>query len=204
MNTFQPSLASETARQTTTVLLIRHAETASMATTLAGRHGDIVLSAAGVRQAADLARELAAAPLTAVYSSPLRRARATADALAAHRNIEVAIEPDLIEIDFGEWTGLTFKELSRREDWRAYNAHRDCAGVPRGECPQAAADRIVRALARLHARHAGTVIAAVTHAELVRYAVLGARGLPLCDWAEVDVPPASITTLRFAGTRVLA
>ena len=50
----------------------------------------------------------------------------------------------------------------------------------------------------------GTVIAAVTHAELVRYAVLRARGRSLCRWAEVEVAPASITTLQYAGTRVLA
>jgi broad specificity phosphatase PhoE len=194
MNSFQGSTASLTARPTT-VLLIRHAETDAMRTKLTGRLPHVDLSAAGARQATALAQRLSTMRLATVYSSPLLRARTTAGAIAAHLNVDVEIDTDLIEIDFGEWTGLTFDELSQRDEWRAYNADRARARIPGGEPPIESAARVARALHRFHARHPGAAIAAVTHAELIRYAVLAARKLPLARWTDVEIPPASVSIL---------
>ncbi len=193
MKSVQPSAPSPTARPPATLLLLRHAETDAIGTRLTGRLSGIDLNATGVRQAARLARRLAAVRLSAIYSSPLLRARATADAIAAQVDVEVRIDVALTEIDFGEWTGLTLDELAVREDWHRYNTARSTAAVPGGESPRAAADRIASALDRLRARHRGETIAIVTHTELIRYAVLQSRGRSLDDWPDVDVPPASVS-----------
>jgi ribonuclease H / adenosylcobalamin/alpha-ribazole phosphatase len=92
MNSLQPSAASLTARPTT-VLLIRHAETETMRTMLTGRLPHVNLTAAGARQAAAHAQQLSPRPLAAVYS-PLLRARATANAIAAHLNVDVEVDDD--------------------------------------------------------------------------------------------------------------
>jgi len=198
MNSVQAGPASLTPQPgITTVLLIRHAATAPMHERLMGRLPGVSLTDEGKQQAGDLATALAAVPLAAIYCSPLTRARETAAPLAATLHVPVAIDDELIEVDFGEWTGLTFAELSARADWQTYNASRGAAQVPRGESPAAASARIARALAALRARHPGGMIAAITHAELVRYAVLHARHLPLDRWAEIDIAPASVTRLQF-------
>lgn len=202
MKSVQPVPSSVTPRPTTTVLLIRHGETDTIRTRLAGRLPRVDLNVNGARQAADLGRRLARSALTAIYTSPLLRARATANALAAQLNVGVQIDEDLMEIDFGEWTGLTFDELSARDDWRSYNADRCAATIPGGEAPDASAARVARALRRYHNRHPGETIGAVTHAELIRYAILGARQLPLAQWADIDVPPGSISVLNCGALNI--
>ena len=178
------------------VLVIRHAATHTMATTLTGRAGGVALSTDGSRQARLLARALATIPLRAVYSSPLQRAIETAQPIAAAHSLRVEITETLNEVDFGEWTGLTFAALARRGDWRAYNESRASAVVPGGEMPHQTQDRIVRAIADIASAHPGEIVAAVTHAEPVRYLILHARGEPLDRWADTDVAPASITVVE--------
>jgi probable phosphoglycerate mutase len=196
MKSVRASIASGTAGPPrATVLLIRHAETDAMRHTLCGRLPHVPLNAAGVRQAAQLAASLAGFPLEAVYTSPLERARETAGALAAQLDVAVHVDDDLVEINFGEWTGLTFDALATRRDWHSYNTARAGAVIPGGEAPAASADRVRRALRTLQRRHGGAVIGVVTHAELIRYAILRARGVPLDRWMEIDVPPASVTIL---------
>jgi probable phosphoglycerate mutase len=194
MNSFHAWIASPTARRPATVLLVRHAATDVMHTSLSGRVPTAALNAEGERQAAQLAHCLSTAQLTAIYSSPLLRARATAEVIAASLELAVRLEPDLTEIDFGEWTGLTFRELAEREDWHRYNAARAGATVPHGEAPAAA--RIGRTMTRVAGRHAGETVALVTHAELIRYAIVRARRRSLDDRAGVDVPPASVMRLQ--------
>jgi len=202
MISFQPSPTSVTARPRTVVLLIRHGATDAMYTGLAGRRAGVALNALGQEQAGRVAAVLAALPLAAIYSSPLVRARATAAPLAATAGLSVRVHRELTEVDFGEWTGLTFDRLAVRPDWQTYNTSRSSADVPGGERPAAASARISRALATLHGRHPGETIAVFTHAELVRYAILRARGLPLDRWADIDVPPASITVLECCAWHV--
>ena len=196
MKSVQSAGASVTARPSTTVLLIRHGETDAMATRLTGRLPNVHLNDAGVRQARALGERLARIGPAALYSSPLLRARSTADALAAELNVAVEIDNDLSEVDFGEWTGLTFEALAARDDWRAYNATRGGAVVPGGESPGASAARVTRTLHKFHGRHPGAAVVAVTHAELIRYALLHARNLALDRWADLEIPPASVTILR--------
>lgn len=178
------------------VLLIRHAATHAIGVTLTGRTEGIALSLDGYRQARALADTLASLDIAAVYSSPLQRAIETAQPLAAARRLPVQIEDALNEVDFGEWTGLTFDDLARRDDWRTYNSRRGSAVVPGGETPQQTQSRIVAAISDLAARHRDQIVVAVTHAELVRYLLLYARARQLDDWMHVVVEPASISVVE--------
>ncbi|MFL5122711.1 MAG: histidine phosphatase family protein [Microvirga sp.] len=196
MKSFQPASTAPTPRPRTTVLLVRHAATDTMSCRLTGRDAAVPLNALGEQQAEALAGAVARVSVDAIYSSPLARACATAAPLAASRHLPIHIEEDLTEINFGEWTGLTFETLSRRPEWQAYNAARSGSHIPGGETAAAACARIGAALSRFHLRHPGGTVAAFTHAELVRYAVLLARRQPLDRWAEIDVPPASIAVLE--------
>jgi broad specificity phosphatase PhoE len=179
----------------TEVYLVRHGHTEAVGRYLAGRAPGVGLTRAGQEQAEALAAQFAGLPLHAIYCSPLERTRATAEPLARARGLEVRIEPGFIEVDFGEWTGLTFQALERRADWRAFNASRSTAVVPGGEAPIAAQSRAVEALARVREAHPGGHVAIVSHADIIRYALLHATGASLDDVHAVTVRPGSVTRL---------
>jgi broad specificity phosphatase PhoE len=183
--------------ESTTVLLIRHAHTLAIGRRLCGRQLGITLSGLGVLAAEELGRTLAAScRLAAIYSSPLERARATAHAIARHQQSRVHVCDALNEIDFGAWTGKTFHELDADPRWRTFNASRASAMIPGGEQPHAAQRRIVAAIAHLSREHRGETIALVSHAEIVRFALLHYRSASLDRYHEIDVEPASVSSVN--------
>src|SRR5579871_5924908 len=92
--------------------LLRHGEHEVQRKLVAGRTPGIALSARGRAEIAAVAERLAGdGGVTALYASPLQRTRETADILAARLGLPVAIHDDLIELDFGEWTGATFDSV---------------------------------------------------------------------------------------------
>lgn len=96
---------------TTTVLLVRHGQTDSNITGFyMGRSGED-LAEEGYTQARRLSFRLASLPITSVYTSPLRRAYATAVILAEPHSLEPRVMDDLIEIQLGDWEGLHIDEI---------------------------------------------------------------------------------------------
>jgi probable phosphoglycerate mutase len=179
----------------TSILLLRHAHTDAVGRYLAGRAPGVPLSPQGRAQAQLLRDALDGTSIDAIFSSPLERAVHTALPLAVGRGLEVLIDDDLLEADFGDWTGRTFAELERLPEWRRYNRERSTAQVPRGEAPAALTRRIVTAVERIAALHPGGRIVAVTHAETIRAAVVHYRGLSLDRFVEIEIEPASMTTV---------
>ncbi len=183
------------------ILLVRHALTDAVGVRLTSRLPGVLLNARGLEQAAELGNLLEQAPLTAIYSSPLERARATASAIAAPHRIRVQTLDALDEVHFGEWSGLTFEELSTVPGWREFNQTRGTANVPGGERAEQVQRRIMTALDHLQRRHDGETIAVVSHADVIRAAVLDVTATPLDLWHRFEIDPASITTIAYEEGR---
>ena len=98
----------------TTVYLARHGQSDWNAARRWQGHADRPLTGLGRRQAAELAERLADTPLDAVYSSDLRRARETAEAVATKHGLPLHVLPELREVDVGSWSGLTRLEAEER------------------------------------------------------------------------------------------
>jgi ribonuclease H / adenosylcobalamin/alpha-ribazole phosphatase len=149
----------------TTTLLLRHGETAlSTERRFAGR-GDIPLTPAGRRQAAAAARALSArGGVEVIMTSPLQRARRTAEAVAAATGAPLQVEDDLVEADFGKWEGLTFAEAAAQwpAEMAAWLASADAA-PPGGESFATVARRVLGALDRLLAAHRRRTVVIVSH-----------------------------------------
>jgi probable phosphoglycerate mutase len=128
-----------------------------------------------------------------VYSSPLVRARETAEAIASDHGVGVDVDEDLNEFDFGEWTGEAFTALSGDPRWRAFNERRSTARVPNGDRPADVQRRIVALLQRVTADAEGGTIVLVSHAELIRSAVLWFNGRSLDEFHQVTIDTASVT-----------
>ena len=192
--------------ESTTVLLIRHAHTSAIDDRLlCGREPGITLSRVGVFQAEELGHTLSAScRLAAVYSSPLERARATADAIARHQraNLPVHVHDALIEIDFGVWTGKTFDQLDADPRWQAFNRTRATATIPGGESLWAVQAHVVATIAYLARHHRGVTIALVSHAEIVRVALLCYLGRSLDVSHELEIAPASVSAISVSPNGV--
>jgi phosphoserine phosphatase len=162
---------------------------------------EVPLTTEGRLQADAVAQALAGVAAAAVYTSPLERARVCAEAIAKPHRLEPRVVPELSEMAFGAWEGLTRDELAARfprdaESWRLTPA---LATPPGGETLGPVAMRVRAVLDRLIADHAGETAIVVTHAVIMRLIVLAALGLgPERLWS-VDASPAGITEVEYAG-----
>jgi hypothetical protein len=117
------------------IILARHGETDwNVAEVFRGRT-DVELNKTGVRQAELLGKYLSDLKIDAVYSSPLKRALKTAEAVAGYHAIKVEIVSGLIDFDYGEWQGLPLREV-REKYSELYAAWINCpeqVRMPAGE-----------------------------------------------------------------------
>ena len=148
----------------TTTLLLRHGQTPLSIEKRFSGIGDPELTEAGLAQAAAAAERLRHSAATAVVTSPLRRAVQTAELVAAALGVEVEVEKDLRETDFGDWEGYTFAEVRKRwpaelDAWLASTA----VAPPYGESFDATATRVRQARDRVLARHGGDTVVLVSH-----------------------------------------
>jgi broad specificity phosphatase PhoE len=178
--------------------LVRHGETAlSGSGVIAGRL-DVPLSARGEAQARAAAALLAARPLAAVVASPLLRARATAEPIAAAHGLAVELDADLRELDFGDAEGLTFEEVERRhpEVAAAWVTRPHEVLFPGGERMSDLVARALDAVQAIARRHPEGEVALVAHAGPIR-ALLGlARGLDLSAALALPCAYGSVTSLE--------
>ena len=157
------------------VFFIRHAET-EMAGRFCG-HSDPDLNAQGQAQLAGLAQVLSTERIEEIYCSDLRRAQSTARAIAAGRNISLALRPALREIHFGEWEGLSWRQIQQMDP---VYARRWVDGFPHviapaGESFLSFEARVLDEVSQLIARDA-EAIAVVTHAGVLRVVLKHLQG----------------------------
>jgi ribonuclease H / adenosylcobalamin/alpha-ribazole phosphatase len=179
----------------TTLLLVRHGNTALSGRRYSGR-GDPELSADGQAQARAVAGRLAGAGIAAVVSSPLRRARSTAEAIAAATGTEVAADDGLVETDFGRWDGLTFAEV--REGWPAEHAAwlaDSAAAPPGGESVNQVARRVRKVRDRLLAAYPGRTVVVVSHVTPIKLLLCSALGAPASSLFRIHLDTASLSTV---------
>jgi len=180
--------------QATTTLLLRHGETGLSAERRFAGRGDIPLTGTGLRQAAAAASRLAArGGIDVIVTSPLRRARQTAEAVARATGAPVHAEDDLAETDFGAWEGLTFAEASARwpDEVTAWLASADVA-PPGGESFAAVGRRVTAAADRLLAAHRFRTLLLVSHVTPIKTLVCGVMLAPPAAMFRIHLDVASV------------
>jgi len=164
----------------TRMILVRHGETEWNRVERFRGRADVPLNGTGLAQAKAMARRVAAEwrPV-AIYSSPLTRAVKTAEAVAWHFDLRVEVNSGLIDIDYGEWQGLTPDEV--RERWPKivdawYNAPHT-AQIPNGETLDDLRVRAMSTVNEMAKRHKGQTIVLVGHTVINRIILLAVLGL---------------------------
>jgi broad specificity phosphatase PhoE len=177
------------------ILLVRHGETTlNVQGRFRGRE-DPPLDAEGRREAASAAQRLDPLGPLAIYSSPRRRARQTAEALALRRHLPVQVRRELDDLDYGAWTGWTPAEASSSDParYRRFRADPESVTLPGGERVRTVRQRAERLLRRIADRYPGGTAVAVTHDVPIRLIVARARRRTGPAVWEGVVPTGSIT-----------
>lgn len=189
----------------TTFYLIRHGEKDTIAEMLTGQMPGVHLTPAGKVHANRIARHLAREPIEQIFSSPLGRAMETAEPLARDKRVEIQSGVDFGEIDFGAWSGKTFRQLEGDPAWRAFNQFRSGARIPGGESIVGVQARFVGELLRLHAQFPEQGIAVVSHADPIKLAIGYFLGMPIDFFERLEISVGSISVLMLApwGARLL-
>lgn len=183
----------------TRLVLARHGQTLLSVDRRYSGQGDPALTDLGLTQTDRTAARLAAIPdLSAVYTSPLQRCRATAQRAADAAGVPLVVDEDVIETDFGEWEGLTFSEAAERDPevharWLGDTSVRP----PEGESFAVVRSRVERVLRRIVADRPGEVVAVVSHVTPIKLAIRA--GLEVGDELlfRLHLDLASVSDVRF-------
>jgi probable phosphoglycerate mutase len=182
--------------------LLRHGEHVLAGRVLAGRTPGVGLSERGRAEITAVAERLAEAGIDALYSSPLQRTRETAEILSDRLDLPVRYREDVLELDFGDWTGLTFDQVRAHEGFERWRSCRSIAAVPGGESMRQVQDRAIAALLDLHRAHPDERLVVVSHGDVIRAALLFALGMPLDLHARIEIAVASLSTIHIDGAGI--
>jgi len=187
------------------LLLVRHAQSAWNAGRRFQGRADPELSERGRAQAEALQRALQGRGLTAVYSSPLRRALETAAIAARHHGLPVNVLPELSELGLGRWEGVSVDEVIARDGERYHRwlrAPLDCP-PPDGEPLPAVSDRVIAAMNRIISAHpGGDELLVVGHGGVIGLYCCHLLGLSLNALWRLRIDNASLTVV--APTRLVS
>ena len=186
--------------------LVRHAETGHNADSRVQGQADIPLSDLGVRQAAALGEHLRRQPIVSVISSPLVRAYATAEAIAAPHGLAVEADPALMEMDVGTMEGLSVAEMrSRFPDFLAawMTDRGPSLPMPGGESLEQVQARAWRVVERLNERFTDETVALVSHNFVLSGLITRALEMPLHEFRRFRLSVCGVTTLRVRGDRTV-
>lgn len=168
---------------------------------LCGRLSGIHLNEHGGHQAKLVGQTLKSRyRLTAIVSSPLERALETAMAIQQATGIPVDTDQDLLELDYGVWTGMPFDQIRNLEAWQHYNQSRSNSAPPGGELLIAVQLRACAAINRVLEQCKGgqdSTIAVVTHGDVIRSLLVLFLGMPIDYIHRITVSPCSLSEVNF-------
>ena len=185
----------------TRIILVRHGHVEGISPERFRGRADLLLTPDGRRQAEVTAYRIHASwTPSAVYTSPLGRCRATGEAIGKMFALSPRALDGLIDIDYGEWQGLTPDEVKRRwpEALELWYRAPDQAAVPGGETLQEVQARSVSAMRDVIARHTNDTVVLVGHDSVNRVILLHALRLPLARYWRIAQRPCAINELGFA------
>ena len=183
----------------TTTLLLRHGQTPLSAERRFAGRSDIPLTDVGQRQAAAAAARLAErGGIDVIVTSPLRRTRRTAEAVAETTGAPVVVEDDLVETDFGKWEGMSFAEAGAQDPdhLKAWLGGADVA-PPDGESFAAAGRRVLGALDRVLAAYPEQTLLIVSHVTPIKTILCRALLAPPAALFRIHLDVASLCEVNW-------
>jgi len=183
------------------LFFIRHGQTTwNVEHRLPGQFPGIELTDTGQEQAKRLAQAISVLPLSAIISSPSDRATETARYLAEGRSLTIQLEPDLMDIELGHWSGQDRDELSKSDSvWKAFLRNPLVAPEDVETFPQVE-QRAVAAVERwLKKESTGAYPAFVTHADVIKLLIAHYLGLEAGRARSLIIDNASVSIVELGA-----
>ena len=183
----------------TTFLLLRHAHSmANESGILAGRIAGIELSEIGTRQSSQLNNALKDVVIDRIVISPLQRCKDTIAHTAKRRKKRIFTDSAFVEMDYGQWSGRSLKELVKEKAWKTIQKSPKNFTFPQGESFSGAAKRIERGLTSLTKKYPDETILIVTHGDVIKMALQLTHGGELNRFQNFVVDTCSLSELQWS------
>jgi broad specificity phosphatase PhoE len=162
---------------------------------------DIKLDEVGIRQAEAAAARIAEWQVAAVYSSPLRRALATAEIIARSSGLEAKPLPSIIDVDYGEWQGLSPEEVATKYDelYAKWMESPQEVEFPGGESLAAVRERAASAVDTLITQHPKETVVLVSHKSVCQILILSLLGLDNSHFWQITQDVCAINLFEVRG-----
>lgn len=184
--------------QLTRIILVRHGQTEWNRDERFRGRADLALDETGMRQAEVIAERIANWQISALYTSPLKRAIMTAETFARRLNLAVQPLDGLIDINYGRWQGCSPEEVAEHQgelytQWRQY-PHEVC--FPEGEGLQQVRQRAAAVLEWVSAQHADQTVVLVSHKVVCKVLICIALGLDNSHFWQIEQDVGAVNVLQ--------
>ena len=187
------------------LILVRHAHsTANASGILSGQRKGVFLSESGREQAESLADRLGAVPIGQVLVSPMERCQETIEPWLTqfgNKRMKVAVEPRLIEVDYGAWSGKKLRSLATQKLWNTVQRTPSRVTFPGGESLLAMQQRAMSAIHDAFARPTKGHVMVVSHGDVIKSIVASSLGMHLDEFQRIVIDPASVSIIDFYTSR---
>ena len=187
----------------TLIILVRHGECEGNIKRMFRGRADFPLNERGLIQAQDLARELKNFPVKYIYSSPLYRARQTAEAIGQQYGVKVKIEESFNNIELGSWEGRFMKEIAEQypEEWKLWMNNPEKLKVKDMETLYDVQKRAKACLDNLVSKYDGEILAVVTHRAVLKPLIAACLNIASPYFWKIHLDTASYSLLSHKEDR---
>jgi probable phosphoglycerate mutase len=190
------------------LVLIRHAHSeANAAGVLSGRLPNVHLSEKGIDQASKLAERLGYFSISELRISPMERCFETVQPwinqyLAPHSKVvEPIIDPELTEVDYGNWSGRKLSVLSKNRLWKTVQQSPSRMYFPAGEGISNMQSRAMKSVHEMVSSKKKGAAVIVSHGDVIKSIVASALGMHLDEFQRIIIDPASISILDYSDIK---
>jgi len=178
------------------IYLLRHAQSsANTRGILAGQDNSVELSKKGIREANEIVRYLESLDIAQIFCSPLTRCLQTITPyMTRNPNTAFVVEPRLIEMNYGKWSGRKLAGLTKDPRWKQVLTKPSTFTFPEGEGFKKMRGRVDQLLTELAAEKGSLLL--VTHGDIIKMILASTLSLPIDRFQAFVAEPASISTIR--------
>jgi broad specificity phosphatase PhoE len=182
----------------TRVFLVRHGEVEEPYKGVFAGRTDIGLSPIGEKQALVTAKFLSEQNIHAVYASPMKRVKLTLEPFIKLTSLKPVFLDELVEIDFGAWTGYSFAEVEQHFGVNAYTwlDQIDNGRIPKAETTEDLVRRVKPAIDRIITKHKGENIAIFCHGGIIRVIISILVDIPLVKLGKIGIDYCSVNKVE--------
>ncbi len=183
----------------TTVYLVRHGQTAWNKEEIFRGRTDVPLDETGLKQAELVGEYFREIEIHAVYSSPLSRARQTAEGIARIHSLEVQALPGIIDMSFGNWEGHANQEIRKMdpETYRLWREQPHRVTLPGGESLDQVRTRAMAALEEVIHKHPRGTVVLVSHRVITKVLLCAILGLDNSHFWQIKQDTTAINRIDY-------